>query len=99
MQMTPRRQAMIDAHLADTRRMMADYAFELNDLVRYALSAAQDKATKRYHPMDPVNDAIRQWEGFDRRLAKLAAQVSATRQRLGVAPFDPEGPVEADPAP
>jgi len=39
MEMTPRRQAMIDAHVAETHALMADYAFELNDLVRFALSA------------------------------------------------------------
>jgi hypothetical protein len=97
MQMTPHRQALIEAHVAETRRLMADYAFQLNDLVRFALSAAQDKGHKVYHPMDPVNEGIRNWQGLERKIARLAADLAKTSARLGVAPFDPEGPVEADP--
>lgn len=97
MQMTPRRQALIDAHVAETRRAMADYAFQLNDLVRFALSAAQEKGHKVYHPMDPVNEGIRQWQGLHRKIARLAAEVQRTTERLGVQPFDPEGPADDDP--
>lgn len=97
MQMTPRRQALIEAHVAETRRLMADYAFQLNDLVRFALSAAQDKGHKVYHPMDPVNEGIRNWQGLERKIARLAADLAKTSARLGVPPFDPEEPIEADP--
>ncbi|MBL0731187.1 hypothetical protein [Piscinibacter sp. HJYY11] len=97
MEMTPRRQQMIDAHVAETRALMADYAFQLNDLVRFALSAAQDKPLKVYYPMDPVNEAIRNWRGLSQKLARLAAEVEATTQRLGVQPFDPEAPAAGDP--
>ncbi|HET7794752.1 MAG TPA: hypothetical protein VFL64_15320 [Rhizobacter sp.] len=97
MEMTPRRQQMIDAHVAETHALMADYAFELNDLVRFALSAAKEKGHKVYYPMDPVNECIRNWEGLSKRVAKLAAQLEQTRQRLGVPPFDPEAPAASDP--
>ncbi|MGY4828863.1 hypothetical protein ACVNIS_09830 [Sphaerotilaceae bacterium SBD11-9] len=97
MDMTPRRQQMIDAHVAETRALMADYAFELNDLVRFALSAAKEKGHKVYYPMDPVNECIRNWEGLSKRVAKLAAELERTRKRLGVQPFDPEAPVASDP--
>lgn len=96
MEMTPQRQQMIDAHVAETRALMADYAFQLNDLVRFALSAAQDKPHKVYYPMDPVNDCIRNWQGLSRKLAKLAAEVEQTAARLGVQPFDPEAPTNSD---
>lgn len=96
MEMTPRRQQMIDAHVAETRRLMADYAFELNDLVRFALSAAKDKGQKVYYPMDPVNECIRNWQGLNRKLAKLSAELERTTKRLGVQPFDPEMPAAAD---
>ena len=100
MEMTPQRQQMIDAHIAETRKLMADYAFELNDLVRFALSASQDKPLKVYYPMDPVNECIRHWQGLSRKLAKLAAEVDETTRRLGVQPFDPESPASTDnPAP
>jgi hypothetical protein len=92
MELTPRRQALIDAHIEETRRLMADYAFELNDLVRFALSASREKRGKVYYPMDPVNEGIRQWEGLGRKLAKLTAEVASARARLGVPPFDPEAP-------
>lgn len=96
MEMTPQRQQMIDAHVAETRALMADYAFQLNDLVRFALSAAQDKPHKVYYPMDPVNECIRNWQGLSRKLAKLAAEVEQTAARLGVQPFDPEAPASSD---
>jgi hypothetical protein len=98
MDMTPRRQQLIDAHVAETRALMADYAFQLNDLVRFALSASQEKRQKVYYPMDPVNEGIRNWRGLQQKLAKLAAEVDATAQRLGVQPFDPECPPGDDPA-
>ncbi len=96
MEMTPRRQQMIDAHVAETRALMADYAFQLNDLVRFALSAAQDKRHKVYYPMDPVNECIRNWQGLSVKLARLAAEVDASARRLGVQPFDPEAPASED---
>jgi len=99
MQMTPQRQALIDAHVAETRRLMTDYAFELNDLVRFAISASKDKGQKVYYPMDPVNEGIRNWAALSKKVAKLAQDLERTRERLGVAPFDPEQPVADDPAP
>ncbi|MDP9043946.1 MAG: hypothetical protein M3O01_03990 [Pseudomonadota bacterium] len=96
MQVTPRRQAWIDAHVAETRRAMADHAFELNDLVRFALSASRPKAHKVYYAMDPVNDGIRQWDALARKLARLVARVEADRARLGTVPFDPEAPAAQD---
>jgi hypothetical protein len=96
MEMTPRRQALIDAHVAETHTLMADYAFELNDLVRFALTAAKDKGNKVYYPMDPVNECIRNWQGLSRKVAKLAAELERTAQRLGVQPFDPEMPAASD---
>ena len=96
MEMTPRRQQMIEAHVAETHRLMAAYAFELNDLVRFALSAAQDKGHKVYYPMDPVNECIRNWQGLSKKVAKLSADLERTNQRLGVQPFDPEMPAAAD---
>jgi hypothetical protein len=96
--MTPRRQQMIDAHVAETRALMADYAFQLNDLVRFALSAAQEKPQKTYYPMDPVNEGIRNWQGLSQKLAKLTAEVESSKRRLGVQPFDPEAPASDDPA-
>lgn len=98
MEMTPRRQQMIDAHVAETRALMADYAFQLNDLVRFALSAAQEKQHKLYYPMDPVNECIRNWQGLNQKLAKLSAAVDASTRRLGVQPFDPESSAGDDPA-
>lgn len=97
MEMTPRRQALIDAHVAETRRLMADYAFQLNDLVRLALSAAQDKGHRLYYPMDPVHEGNRHWTALNRKLAALAADVQRTTERMAELPFDPEGPAEADP--
>ncbi|MBC7958213.1 MAG: hypothetical protein H7Y33_20370 [Cytophagales bacterium] len=96
MEMTPHRQELIDAHVAETRTLMADYAFELNDLVRFALSAAKDKGHKVYYPMDPVNECIRNWQGLSKKVAKLAADLEQTAQRLGAQPFDPETPASAD---
>ena len=90
MQMTPQRQALIDAHVAETRRLMLEAAFELNDLVRFAISASKDKGQKVYYPMDPVNDGIRHWEGLSNKVATLAANIERTAARLGVQPFDPE---------
>jgi hypothetical protein len=97
MEMTPRRQQLIDAHVAETRARMAEYAFQLNDLVRFALSASQDKRQKIYHPMDPVNECVRNWQGLSQKLAKLLADVEDTRRRLGVQPFDAEAPAGNDP--
>ncbi len=98
-EMTPRRQALIDAHVADSRRAMVDFAFELNDLVRFAISASRDKGHKVYYPMDPVNECIRDWAALSKKLAKLTSDLERARQRLGVQPFDPEQPVEDDPLP
>lgn len=98
MEMTPQRQQLIDAHVAETRALMADYAFQLNDLVRFALSASQPKPHKLYYPMDPVNEGIRNWHGLSRKLAQLTADVEATARRLGVQPFDPESPASDDDA-
>lgn len=98
MEMTPHRQALINAHVAETHALMSDYAFELNDLVRFALSAAKDKGNKVYYPMDPVNECIRNWQGLSKKVAKLSADLERTAQRLGVQPFDPEMPVANDPA-
>lgn len=94
--MTPRRQALIDAHVAETRRLMIDYAFELNDLVRFAISASKDKGQKAYYPMDPVNDGIRNWVALSKKVAKLAQDLETTRLRLATAPFDPEQPASDD---
>ena len=96
--MTPRRQALIDAHVADTRRAMIDHAFELNDLVRFAIAASKDKGHRVYYPMDPVSDCIRNWAALSQKLAKLAQEVERNRQRLGVPPFDPEQAAAADSA-
>lgn len=98
MEMTPRRQSLIDAHVAETRRLMADCAFELNDLVRFALSAAKDKGNKVYYPMDPVNECIRNWSTLHKKMAKLTEELARIQQRLGVPPFDPEQPASDDPA-
>ena len=99
MEMTPRRQQLIDTHVAETHALMADCAFELNDLVRFALSAAREKGHRTYHPMDPVNECIRNWQGLGRKLVKLTAEVQRISLRLGVQPFDPEAPATDDPAP
>ena len=98
MELTPRRQALIDAHVAETRRLMLEVAFELNDLVRFAISASKDKGHKVYYPMDPVNDGIRNWVALSKKVAKLAQDLERTREHLGVAPFDPEQPAAEDPA-
>lgn len=92
MEMTPRRKALIDAHVDETHALMADLAFELNDLVRFALSAAKPKGNKVYYPMDPVSEGIRNWRDLQRKLAKLTARVDQNVARLGVQPFDPEEP-------
>jgi hypothetical protein len=94
MQMTPQRQALIDAHVAETRRLMLETAFELNDLVRFAIAASKDKGQKLYYPMDPVNDGIRNWEGLSKKVAKLAANIERSAARLGAPPFDPEAPAD-----
>jgi len=99
MQMTPRRQQLIDSHVDETRREMLDVAFELNDLVRFALAAAKDKTHKRYYPFDPVDEGIRHWAELRRKLFKLSQQVESANGRLGVRPFDPESPAEEDPPP
>lgn len=96
MEMTPRRQQLIDAHVSETHALMADYAFELNDLVRFALSAAKEKGHKVYYPMDPVNECIRNLQGLSKRVSKLAADLERTTQRLGVPPFNPEEPATDD---
>lgn len=97
MEMTPRRQALIDAHVAETRRLMTDCAFELNDLVRFAITASRDKGHRAYYPMDPVNDGIRNWVTLSKKVAKLAQDLERTRERLGAPPFDPEQPAADDP--
>ncbi|MBC8056212.1 MAG: hypothetical protein H7Y61_06500 [Rhizobiales bacterium] len=97
MEMTPRREALIEAHVAESRRLMLDAAFELNDLVRFAIAASKQKGHKVYYPMDPVNDGIRNWVTLSKKLAKLARDVEQTSQRLGVQPFDPEQPARDDP--
>ena len=97
MEMTPHRQQVIDEHVAQSHRLMADYAFELNDLVRFALSAAREKGHKIYHPMDPVNECIRNWQGLSRKMAKVSAELERTVRQLGVLPFDPEAPAADDP--
>ena len=96
MDMTPRRQQLIETHVADTRRAMLDCAFELNDLVRFALAAAKDRPHKRYYPFDPVDEGIRNWAELRRKLAKLTAQVAQADARLGVRPFEPEEPASED---
>ncbi|WP_457335531.1 hypothetical protein [Rhizobacter sp. P5_C2] len=96
MEITPRRLELIDAHVADTRALMTELAFELNDLVRFALSAAKPKGNKLYYPMDPVNEGIRNWKDLQRKLAKLTARVDQGVARLGVQPFDPEEPAQGD---
>ncbi|SHM87252.1 hypothetical protein [Rhizobacter sp. OV335] len=96
MEMTPRRRELIEAHVADTRAQMTELAFELNDLVRFALSAAKPKGNKLYYPMDPVNEGIRNWKDLQRKLAKLTARVDQGVARLGVQPFDPEAPAQGD---
>lgn len=98
MEMTPKRQALIEAHVAETRRLMSDYAFELNDLVRFALSASRDRSRKVYYPMDPVTDGIRDWVALGKKVARLAQQIENTRQRLGAPPFDAEQPAADDPS-
>jgi hypothetical protein len=96
MELTPRRQLLIDTHVAETRTRMAEHAFELNDLVRFALSAAKHKDQKVYYPMDPVNECIRNWAGLSKKIAKLSAAIERDRQRLGMPPFDAEAPAEHD---
>ena len=96
--MTPHRRAVIDAHIAETRRLMVDCAFELNDLVRFALSASRDKGQKVYYPMDPVGECIRRWEGLAKKRTKLVARIECDRARLGAPPFDAEAPVSKDAA-
>jgi hypothetical protein len=95
-EMTPRRQAMIDAQVAESRRRMADVAFELNDLVRFALSAAKDKGHKVYYPMDPVDEGVRQWATLASKLAKLMNEIEQSRRTIGARPFDPEAPAAGD---
>lgn len=96
MEMTPRRRELIDAHVAETHAQMTELAFELNDLVRFTLSAAKPKGHKVYYPMDPVNEGIRNWKDLQRKLAKLTARVDQAAARLGVQPFDPEEPAQGD---
>ena len=96
MELTPQRQALIESQVAETRRLMLDCAFELNDLVRFAISASKGKAHKVYYPMDPVDESIRDWRALSRRLLKLTAEVERHAAVLGVRPFDPEQPAAAD---
>ena len=98
MELTPGRQRLIDAHVAETRTRMADHAFELNDLVRFALSAARQRDHKVYHPMDPVNECVRHWHGLSKKIAALTARIERDRERLGVPPFDAESPPANDPS-
>ena len=39
---TPRRQGPVGTHVVETRASRAEHAFELNDLVRFALPAAKE---------------------------------------------------------
>jgi len=96
MEMTPRRRELIDAHVAETHAQMTELALELNDLVRFTLSAAKPKGHKAYYPMDPVNEGIRNWKDLQRKVAKLAARVDQNVARLGAQPFDPEEPAQGD---
>ena len=98
MQMTPRRQQLIDSHVDETRREMLDVAFELNDLVRFAIAASRDRGHKVYYPMDPVHEGIRDWNALAKKLAALVKDLERTRATLGVPPFDAEQPASADPA-
>ncbi|GAP37190.1 hypothetical protein ABXN37_18860 [Piscinibacter sakaiensis] len=97
MEMTPRRRERIEAHLADSRRAMTELAFEMNDLVRFAIAASRERTGRLYHPMDPVHEATRQWDELHRRVGRLARRVEGLQARLGVPPFDAEGPVADDP--
>ncbi len=90
MELTPQREALIADHTSETRRLMLDCAFELNDLVRFAISASKGKGHKVYYPMDPVDESIRDWLALSRKLAKLTAEVGRHVAVLGVRPFDPE---------
>jgi hypothetical protein len=99
MELTPHRQRLIDAQVAETHARMAEHAFELNDLVRFALAAAKHKGQKVYYPMDPVNECIRHWDGLSKKLARLVASVERDRARLGAPPFDAESPPEHDALP
>ncbi len=92
MELTPHRQALIDAHVTESRRLMLDFAFELNDLVRFAISASKGKGHKVYYPMDPVDASIRDWQALSRKLVHLMAEVDRRAAVLGVRPFDPEEP-------
>ena len=95
-ELTPRRKQLIDTHVAESHARMAEHAFELNDLVRFALVAAKPKGQKVYYPMDPVNECIRHWDALAKKLARLVAGVERDRARLSVAPFDAEAPVGPD---
>lgn len=97
MEMTPRRQALIDERLAESHRLMIDTAFELNDLVRLAIAASKDRTHRVYYPMDQVNETSRQWSGLQKRLTALAQRVESNAERFGTAPFDPEQPAVSDP--
>jgi hypothetical protein len=97
MQLTPHRQALIANHATETRRLMLDCAFELNDLVRFAISASKGKGHKVYYPMDPVDESIRDWRALSIKLARLTAEIERHAAALGVRPFDPEEPVLAVP--
>ncbi len=96
MELTPHRRALIANHTSETRRLMLDCAFELNDLVRFAISASKGKGHKVYYPMDPVDESIRDWRALSRKLAQLTADVERHVAVLGVRPFDPEQPAGAD---
>ena len=96
MEMTPCRQALIDARLAESRASMIDAAFELNDLVRFAIAASKDKGHRVYYPMDPVNESVRNWAGLSKKLAELTRRIEQTSSRLSVLPFEPERPAADD---
>ena len=96
MELTPGRQALIDARLAESRSLMVDAAFELNDLVRLALAASKDNGHRVYYPMDPVNESARQWAGMSHRLTALARRIEDTSARFSLLPFDPEAPSALD---
>ena len=99
MELTPRRQALIDARLVESRSRMIDAAFELNDLVRLALAASRDRGHRVYYPMDPVHESTRQWAGMSKRLTALAQRIEQTAMCMRVLPFDPEAPAAEDSPP
>ena len=80
MELTPHRQALIANHTSETRRLMLDCAFELNDLVRFAISASKGKGHKVYYPMDPVDVMVEaaDRQGLLRDISELFAKEKIT---------------------